>query len=442
MSMLLPASKDLSSQAVRSLRNHAFAGLGTLALLVGCLGGWMATTSIAGAVVASGFISVTGGSKLIQHPEGGIVREILAHDGDSVKSGDVLVRLDDVVARSEFSIVTSQLRDALARQARLTAESVQSDTIVLPALAANWPPDPELSGLLGDQARLHQSRKASLGGRVSQIEQQISQQNEQIAGLLIQKEAVQAQVELLVEDENRLQNLLTQGLTEGTRVSDVRRTRAEMEGELGRLTAAVASTRSSIAELEVGRVQLADNFQAEVLQELASVSQLTQELLQRRAAAEARLERLEIRAPVDGVVYQSAVQTEGGIVAGGETIMQVVPGGDQQSMDVRLSPLDIDKVFVGQGVSVRFSGLDARSVPELAAQVTSIAPDLTREPNSGVQYYGVKVSLNSGEPDKLPTGTSLVPGMPADVFIQTGDRTVLSYLFAPIAEQMNRAMRD
>jgi HlyD family secretion protein len=359
-----------------------------------------------------------------------------------VAAGDILLRLDDVVARSEHSIVTSQLRDALARHARLSSESVQSDVIVLPALAADWPLDPELSGLLGDQARLQQSRKASLGGRVDQLKEQIAQHNEQIAGLLTQKDAVQTQAKLLADDEQRLQTLLGQGLTEGTRVSDVRRRRAEMEGELGRLTAAIASTRSSIAELEVGRVQLLDTFQAEVLQELASVSQITQELLQRRATAAARLQRLEIKAPVDGVVYQSAVQTEGGIVGGGETIMQIVPGGNQQTLDVRLSPLDIDKVYVGQGVSVRFSGFDARTVPELTATVSSIAPDLTREPNSGVQYYGIKVSLDPSEAEKLPEKTSLVPGMPADVFIQTGDRTVLSYLFSPIADQMNRALRD
>ncbi len=442
MPMLSPASNEPSSYNVRSLRNHALAGLGTLALLVGCVGGWMGTTSVAGAVVASGFVSVAGGSKLIQHPEGGIVREILVQDGDVVRAGDVLVRLDDVAARSEYSIITSQLRDALARQARLSAESVQSDTIVLPPLAADWPVDPELSGLLGDQARLHQSRKASLKGRVDQLAQQVAQQNEQIAGLLTQKEAVQTQLGLLKEDEARLQTLLGQGLTETTRVSDVRRRRAEMEGELGRITASVAAARASIAELEVGRVQLADTFQAEVLQDLAAVSQLTQELLQRRATAEARLQRLEIHAPVDGVVYQSAVQTQGGIVVGGETIMQVVPGGNQQTLDVRLSPLDIDKVFVGQGVSVRFSGLDARTAPELSASVSSIAPDLTREPHSGVQYYGVKVSLNPDEPQKLPANTALIPGMPADVYIQTGDRTVLSYLFAPIADQMNRALRD
>jgi HlyD family secretion protein len=437
-----PANKPPETHTIKSLHKHAVVGLGTLAVLVGCLGGWMATTSIAGAVVAGGVVTVAGGSKLVQHPEGGIVREILVQDGDAVKAGDVLLRLDDVVARTELAIVTSQLRDALARQARLSAESVQSDAIVMPALAADWPVDPELANLLGDQARLHQSRKASLAGRLDQVQQQIVQRNEQISGLLVQEQAVKAQADLLMADEERLQVLLTQGLTESTRVSEVKRARAEAQGELGRISSTIAATRASIAELEVSRVQLADNFQAEVLQELAKVSQVTQELLQRKAAAEARLQRLELRSPVNGEIYQSSVHTVGGIVAPAETLMQIVPEGDQQTLDVRLGPLDIEKVFVGQPVQVAFSGLDVRSTPQLSARVTSIAPDLTQDPATGAQFYQLNVALDANEPEKLPAGTSLVPGMPADVFIQTGDRTVLSYLFGPLAEQMSRALVD
>lgn len=442
---MLPTSsknKDLPSQNLESLRNQALAGIGTLALLVACLGGWMATTSVAGAVVASGFVSVAGGSKQIQHAEGGIVKEILVRDGDKVKAGDVLVRLDSVVVQSELSIITSQLRDAVARQARLHAESVQSSSLVLPALVADWPPDPELSALLGDQARLYQSRKASLAGQRDQLQQQIVQRNEQISGLLVQQAAITRQADLLASDEVRLQSLLQRGLMESSRVSDIKRSRAEIDGELGQIIATIAATRASVAELELGRDQLTENFQSQVLQELADVSQVTQELLQRKAAASDRLQRLDIRAPVDGVVYQSAVQTIGGVVAAGETIMQVVPGGDQLTLEVRLSPLDVDKVYVGQDVAARFSGLDARTTPELTAKVSSIAPDLTRDPNSGAQFYEVRVSVGPDEPAKLPDNTSLMPGMPTDVYIHTGDRTVLSYLFSPLFDQMSRALRE
>lgn len=442
MRPMLQDNSDLGDPELSSLRKHTLAGLATLALLLAGLGGWMATTSIAGAVVASGVVSVAGGSKLIQHSEGGIVKEILVHDGDVVEAGDVLLRLDGVVARSQLSIVISQLRDALARKARLYAESVQSSTIVLPALAADWPPDPELAALLGDQARLYQSRRASLEGQDKQLQQQIVQNNEQIVGLLAQQAAVKRQVALLAADEDRLQDLLGRGLMESSRVSDVRRSRAEMDGDLGRISAAVAAARALVAELEMRRVQLADNFLTDVLEDLGTVNQQTQELLQRKAAAEDRLQRLDIVAPADGAVYQLATHTVGGVVAAGETIMQVVPSGDQMTLDVRLSALDVEKVYVGQKVGARFSGLDSRTTPELAATVSSIAPDLTRDPNTGAQFYEVQVVLGAAEPARLPSGTTLVPGMPAEVYIQTGDRTVLSYLLAPVSDQMSRALRD
>jgi HlyD family secretion protein len=442
MMSTLPERKNLQAHNLASLRSHAWAGIGTLALLLTCVGGWMGTTSIAGAVVASGFVSVAGGSKQIQHAEGGIVKEIVVRDGDVVKAGDVLVRLDDVVVQSELSIVTSQLRDALARQGRLYAESVQSDSIVLPALAIDWPADPELSALLGDQARLYESRKASLAGQKDQLQQQILQRNEQISGLLVQQAALTRQASLLSADEQRLLSLLQRGLMESSRVSEIQRSRAEVDGASGQITALIAATRASVAELELGHVQLTENFQTQVLQELADVRQLTQELLQRRAAASDRLQRLEIRSPVDGMVYQSAVHTVGGVVSAGDTIMEVVPGGNQLTLEVRLSPLDVDKVYVGQGVAARFSGLDPRDTPELSATVSSIAPDLTRDPGSGAQFYEVRVAVGPSEPAKLPDDTTLVPGMPTDVYIYTGDRTVLSYLFSPLYDQMSRALRE
>ncbi|MET3900447.1 HlyD family secretion protein [Devosia sp. UYZn731] len=432
----------LSAPNTRSLRSHSVAAFGVMFLLVGCMGGWAATTSIAGAVIASGVVSVEGGSKRIQHAEGGIVSEILAHNGDMVQAGDVLVRLDGVVAQSELSIVLSQLRDSLARQARLTAESTQSDTIVMPAVAGNWPPDPELSGLLGAQSRLRQSRKASLDGRLDQLQQQIVQQNEQTSGLLVQQDGVRQQLGLLQEDEKRLQNLFAQGLIESSRLNEVMRNRAQMEGELGQTTAQIAEVRSRIAQLEVSRVQTADDFQADVLQDLAKVSQQTSELMQRKVAAEDRLRRLDIRAPIDGMVYMSTVQTVGGIVGSGETIMQIVPGGNQLTFDVRIGPLDIDKVHVGQDVLARLSGLDPRTTPELTAKVNTIAPDLTRDANSGVQFYQVQVGIGPDEPAKLPAGTTLMPGMPAEIFVKIGDRTVLNYLLSPFTDQLGRALRD
>lgn len=442
MPTMLTNHSPLHDSELAGLRRHAWAGLGTVVLLLLGLGGWTATTSIAGAIVAGGTVSVSGGTQLIQHPQGGIVEDILVQDGDTVRVGDVLLRLDGTVLHSELSIVMSQLRDALARRARLHAESVQSATLVLPALVADWPPDPELSALLGDQSRLRQSRQASLEGQQDQLQQQIVQNDEQVAGLLLQQAAIERQLALLETDEARLRALLQQGLMESSRVTEIQRSRAEMEGERGRIGAAIASARALAGELGMRRAQLADNFLTDVLDDLGEVTQLTQELLQRKAVAEDRLRRLDILAPVDGVVYQLAAHTIGGVVATGETIMQVVPGGDQLTLEVKIGAMDVDKVYLGQQVVARFSGFDARSPPELTARVASIAPDLTRDAQTGAQFYEVSVALDASEPAKLPPGTSLVPGMPAEVYIQTGDRTVLSYLFRPISDQMSRALRD
>lgn len=411
-------------------------------LLVGCLGGWTAFTPLSGAVVAPGVVSVSGGVQRIQHPEGGIVSEVLVKNDQQVAAGQVLLRLDPLLARTELSIVMAQLREALSRQARLTAEATESDSIVLPDIAAGWPADPELSVLLGSQSRLRQTRKASLTGQLDQIEQQISQQTRQIEGLLTQQTALEEKVALLQSEEDNLVRLREQGLVENSRVNNLALARAENEGELGRVIAAIAAARSSIAEREINKVRTRDDFLATVLQDLAVARQETQQLLQRKATAEDRLNRQEIKSPTDGTVYQLSVQTIGSIANPGETLMQIVPGGDHLTLDVRLSPLDIDKVHVGQEVRVRLSGLDPRETPELIASVNTIAPDLSQDPVTGAHFYLLQVGVYEDQQGKLPDGVVLTPGMPAEIFIQTGQRTVLSYLLAPVTDQLNRALRE
>ena len=432
----------LPSRHVESLRQHSIAAAVVLALLIGWLGGWAAMTPIAGAVMASGAISVAGGIKRIQHAEGGIISEILVQNDQEVRAGDVLIRLDPLLARAELSIVMVQLRESLALQARLTAESMEGDSIVLPDIVAGWPPDPELSVLLAAQSRLRQTRQASLAGQLEQIDEQKSQQTTQIEGLLIQRRSIERQIELLSSEAGNLEALLAQGLVENARVNDLVRARTEHEGELGRVIAAIASARSSVAELEISRVRTKDEYQAGVLQQLALARQATQELLQRKAAAEDRLSRLDIRSPTDGTVYQLSVQTVGGIVNPGETLMQIVPAGEHLTLDVRLSPLDIDKAHMGQEVRVRLSGLDPRETPELAATINTIAPDLAQDPVTGAHYYLVQVAVDEDQSGLLPAGLTLTPGMPAEVFIQTGERTVLSYLLSPITDQLSRALRE
>ncbi|MDB5560940.1 MAG: hypothetical protein JWN11_358 [Hyphomicrobiales bacterium] len=427
---------------VASLRRHAWIGFLTMVLLIGGLGGWAATTQIAGAVVASGIVVVDGGSKHVQHPEGGVVRQIMARNEDTVTAGQVLVRLDDTTIRADLGVVMSQLRQAIASQSRLTAESSDAASMVMPAIVADWPTDPLLTKLLASEDALRQSRKASTTSQAARLDEQISQKQLQINGLDAQQQANSRQLALFNSENGNLDKLLSGGLVGVQRVNEMRRSQAQLEGQIGSVTAEIAATRASIAELQVQRAQIFKDFQSQVLTDLQTTNQSVAELLQKKIAAEDRLTRLEIRAPIGGVVHESAVQTVGGVIAAGDTLMLIVPSENHLLIDTRVSPLDINKLHVAQDVSVRMSSLDVRTTPELAAVIKTISPDLTRDPTTGAEYYSVRVDVPDSEQTKLGTGTKLVPGMPAETFMRTGDRTVWSYLMHPIDQQLSRTFRE
>lgn len=430
------------SPSMGSLRQHAFLGFLTIVLLFGGLGGWAAMTQIAGAVVASGVIVVEGGSRKVQHSEGGIVSKILVKNDDHVEAGQLLVQLDDVDIRANLDVILSQAREAIAKLSRLTAESTDAKTMEMPEIARNWPNDPILAAQFISQNSLRQSRKAAQVGQTSRLDEQISQQERQIEGLQAQLDAGKQQVAMLVEESEKLQKLLADKLIESSRVTALQRERTQLDGEQGRIAAAIASARASIAELQLQRTQVHDDFVSDVLGELQTTNQLVAELMQKRIAAQERLRRVEVRAPLSGTVHQSVVQTVGGVVGAGETMMLIVPQDERLMVDTRVGALDIDRLHIDQHVMVRMSGLDTRTTPDLSATVEAISPDLSTDPTTGAQYYAVRVGVLASEMDKLAKGTHLVPGMPAQAFIETGERTVLSYIMHPISEQMSHAFRE
>jgi HlyD family secretion protein len=413
-----------------------------MVLLIGGLGGWAAMTQIAGAVVASGIVVVDGGSKKVQHSEGGIVSQIAAKNEDQVKVGQLLVRLDGTSIKADLEVVLSQLREAVATQARLIAESTDAPTMILPAIVSNWPMDPVLSELLGSQEKLRQSRKQALTSQQGRIDEQITQKQQQIKGLEAQQAANTQQLDSFKGENKNLDKLLTNGLVAGSRVNDMKRSQTQLEGQAGSIMSDIAAARASIAELQVQRAQIVTDFRSQVLTDLQTVNQSVVELMQKKIAAEDRLTRLDIRAPLDGIVHESTVQTVGGVVGARETLMLVVPQNERLMVDARISPLDIDKLHVDQAVIVKMSSLDPRNTPDLSAVIKTISPDLTRDPTTNAQYYDVRLDVPDAEMQKLPKGTKLVPGMPAEAFIQTGDRTVWSYLVHPITDELNRTFRN
>lgn len=426
----------------RSLKRHALFGVGALLGFAVLLGGWAGTTQIAGAVIAQGLVVTEEGSKSVQHPEGGVVSAIEVRDGDTVTAGQVLVRLDSTTVAANLAVIVGQLSEALALEARLNAESLKADTITLPAALDTWPDRPELERLVLAQDQIRRSRLTGQQSLLTQLDEQVAQLGEQIEGLEAERTAVTAQLKIIAGEAENAAELLKQNLTQVSRVNDLDREKARLEGEAGSLVAQIAAARTQIAERKAQMAQNNAAFDADVLEQLRAVGGQIAELMQQKIAAEDRLAKLEIRAPQAGIVHASVVRTVGGVISPGELLMQIIPQQSDFAIEARVSPTDVDKLSSGQPVAIRLMGFDIRTVPELAGTIETISPDLVRDEKSGAAFYTIKVAVPPAELGKLPTGQKLVPGMPAEAFIQTADRTVLAYLIAPFAEQLSRAMRE
>lgn len=434
-------AEDQLASARRSLGRLGLVGFVIAIVLIGGLGTWAATTEVAGAVVAGGSIVVEGGTQRVQHPEGGVVREIFVRNDDPVEIGQVLVRLDGTTIEATLAVIDAQLDDAYARQTRLVAEADGQTVVAYPSVVG-WRPGQGFDAVFKRQVTLFQSRAASIAGQQGQLEEQNVQANQQIVGLEAQRSSLREQLTILQEEWVSIDELLDSGLTNIERANNNKSRRSSAEGEIARIGADIAAVNATIAERSLQATQLLDEFRAKVLEELQQVNVSIAELQQQRIAAADRLIRLEIRAPQAGVVHESKVQTVGGVVAAGDTIMLIVPHSRDVLVDTHVSPIDIDKVFQGQPVVLRLSSFDSRTTPELAAAVRDIAPTTSTDPATGATYYTVRVAAGADEVARLPANTALVPGMPAEVFIQTGDRTVMAYLMKPLMDQIAHTFRQ
>lgn len=423
-----------------SLGRHSLIAVVVTIGLFGGLFAWAALTEIAGAVVAAGSVVVEDGAKRVQHQEGGIVSAILVRNGDAVAQGELLLRLDSTAIEASLGVVNAQLDDGFATRARLIAEATET-TMSQPA-GSGWAPGPEFQELFAAQQRLRTSRAAAIAGQQSRLDEQVVQLQQKIAGLSAQQTALGSELTVLQQEWLGLEDLLADGLTEASRTNTNKRQRASLEGEIARIDADIAEARSAISERGVQRAQVLDEFRAQVLQELQQLGVSIAELLQQKIAAEDKLRRLELRAPQSGIVHESIVATVGGVVAPGETVMQVVPPNAQLLVDARVTPMDVDKVAKGQAVRVRLSGLDARRAPELSGAVRSVSPNTSTDQATGMTYYVVRVFVDAAEAERLPDGVQLVPGMPAEVFVETDQRTVLEYLTKPLVEQIMHTFRE
>lgn len=414
-------------------------GFGALVLLVGVVGLWSVGTRIAGAVIAPGMVVVENNRQVVQHPEGGIVGEIRARDGDRVAAGDVLIRLDDAVLAGELATLGVQLLELRARRARLEAERDGAAEVRFPAdlpAAADVAAD-QVEG----QRMLFAARRETLARERAQLGERIRQSRNQIAGAEAQVAALETQLALVRDDLVDQETLFAKGLVPAQKVSALKREAARLAGEIGRLTADVSQLRDQIAALEIEGLKLESARRETAIAELRDLRVRELELGETRAGLLERRARLEVRAPVAGVVYGSTVFAEKAVVRAAEPLMYIVPQTQPLLVSARVAAVDIDQIHVGQDAALRFTAFNQRLTPEVAGRVIAVSADVIRDEPSGPGYYRVDVAPVADGQAVLET-LALVPGMPVEAFLKTGERTPLSYLTKPLTDYFGRAMRE
>jgi HlyD family secretion protein len=425
----------------QSIRSHLVAGAAAIFLLIGGLGGWAATTEFAGAVIAQGLLVVDSSVKKVQHPTGGVVGELRVRDGSRVQAGEILLRLDETQTRATLAVITTSLDELIARQARLIAERDASDQIVFPAELLARESDPQIARLTAGERRLFQTRAATREGQKAQLTARIAQLQEEIRGNLAQEEAKVQQIEWITKELKGVRELWDKNLVPFVRVTALERDAARLSGERGQAIAAIAQIKGKISETELQITQVDQDMRNEVGRELADIRGKISELAERKIAAEDNLNRVDIRAPQDGVVLQLSVHTVGGVIGPAEQIMLIVPQAEALTVEARIAPQEINQVRVGQTAAVRFSGLNQRTTPDLNGTVTRVSADVTQDLKTGAYYYLVRVAVPEEEVARLEN-VKLIPGMPVDIFLQTDERTVMSYLVRPLHDQITRAFRE
>lgn len=416
-------------------------GLIAMLVLVGGFGTWAVMAQITGAVIASGQIEVDRNRQVIQHPDGGVVEAILVDEGDTVASGDLLIRLDPSALQSELIIVEGQLFEIMARRGRLEAERDGADVIIFPeALLAFG--RPEIESLLAGQERLFQARRESTTKTIEQLAQRRAQIVSQIGGITAQQTALTRQQELIVKELADQQSLLDRGLAQASRVSALQREEANLLGRVGELSASEAQAAEQITEIEIEVLTLDTTRREEAITRLRDLQFNELELSERQRTLTRQLDRLDIRAPLSGIVYGLQVFAERSVIRPADPVMFLVPQDRPLVIAAQVQLTDVDQIYVGQEATMRFSAFDQRRTPELFGTVTLISADAFQDDSAVAPFYRVELRLNEGELARLPKDMTLIPGMPVESFVRTADRSPMDYLIKPLADYFAKAFRE
>lgn len=424
-----------------SVRASIIAGLFIIVVMLGGFGTWATTAELSSAIVATGVVTVDSNRKTVQHLEGGIVAEILVSDGDEVDQNQLLIRLDDTRAAANLANIEAQIDVFEARLARLKAEqSLQEEIIFSDAFKARSY-EPIVAEMIAAQTSLFKARRDRLKGEITLQGQKKVQYQEQIQGLEAQADAMR-EIEVISLDELATSRRLYQnGNLTLSPVLEKEKSVANLKGQLGGLQSDIAVAKASMVESDLQRLQLKINFRETVESELLDVQARIFELREQHNTANYEHHRIDIRAPRAGKVLSMAVHTVGGVISPGQAILDIVPEDDELIVEARIQPQDIDKVTFGQIAVVRMSAFSARTTPELNGLVNGISADSFIDETNGMSFYKLRIRIPLDELEKLNT-LELLPGMPAEVFVQMGGRTFLSYLMKPLSDSALRAFRE
>jgi HlyD family secretion protein len=425
----------------RSLRNHLIAGIAVALFLIVGIGGWAFRTELSGAVTASGSVVVDSNVKKVQHLTGGIVGELLVREGDRVQAGDTVVRLDDTVLQAGLAIVTKGLDEMRARKARLVSERDGTDEMVFHSDMIGRMPSSELAAAMESERKLFDLRRAARQGQKSQLRQRIAQLEDEARGYGALQAAKTEEIELIQRELGGVQSLWEKKLIPINRLTMLEREAARLKGELAQSIASSAQVRGKISEIELQIIQIDQELSSEVAKELREMDGKIGEFVERKVTAEDQLKRVELRAPQSGIVHQLGIHTIGGIVSPADPVMLIVPESDLLSVEAKISPQDIDQLYLGQATSLRFSAFNQRTTPEIQGAISRISADVSSDQRTGQNFYTARIAIPAYELARLGN-VKVLPGMPAEIFARTYDRSVLSYFTKPLTDQIVRAFRE
>ena len=418
-------------------------GLTALVVLVGGFGIWSVTSQISGAIVSSARFEVDRNRQIVQHQAGGTVAEILADEGDFVQAGDLLLQLDGTQLTSQLSIVEARLYELMAWRGRLEAEREESGTIIFdPEILEVSEQDPEIQEMIVGQMNLFRTRSVSMRQEISQMAKRIEQIESEITGIDAQQISLGEQINFLQEELSNQQALLDKKLAQAGTVLSLKREASRLRGQLGELVASKSRAEGRITEIELEKLKLATQNREEAISSLRDLRSQELELAERHQALSQEISELSIRAPVSGIIYSMQVRTPRSVVRAAEPVLYLVPQDRPLVIAAKVDLIHVDQLITGQQVSLRLSALDQRTTPELYGHIVQISADAFEDETTGQSYYRTEIFLNEGEIDRLAEGTVLIPGMPVEAYIKTGDRTPMAYLIKPLSDYFVRAFRE